>query len=375
MNRYLHIVCLEAPCPADHGNAIDMMNRIKAFHQKGIKIHLHYFKCNNCCASKELGRYCETIQSYQKKDGVDCLSLHSPYFVNSRCNQQLIENINKDNHPVLLEGLHTTGIINEINKNGRKICVRMHNEPSIHFKELARYTINPAKKTFYFAESLLSKKYTPTLPDSCMYACVTEDDKNNFVNMGLTNVQLIPTFPNWQTVDGSTGVGSLCLFHGNLAVPDTEKAALWLLCNVFNKVRVPFIIAGKNPTKSVEKAASLCQNTCLVSNPGETEMEDLLQKAHINILPCFSKNITGIRTKLLHALYKGRHCVTTPAMVEGTGLEAACHIGTTANALASIISQLYYLPFEEEEVKLRKHLLENTYNNDVNINRFINFLW
>ena len=147
------------------------------------------------------------------------------------------------------------------------------------------------------------------------------------------------------------------------------------MSNVFNKVRIPFVIAGKNPTKSIEKAAGLCQNTCLVSSPSETEMEDLVQKAHINILPCFNKNITGIRLKLLHALYKGRHCVTTPAMVEGTGLEEACHIGTNSNALASIISQLYYLPFEEEEVQLRKRLLEDTYNNDKNIQKFINYLW
>ncbi|HMR84150.1 MAG TPA: mannosyltransferase, partial [Niabella sp.] len=113
----------------------------------------------------------------------------------------------------------------------------------------------------------------------------------------------------------------------------------------------------------------------LVSNPSEREMEDLVQKAHINILPGFNKNVTGVRIKLLHALYKGRHCVTTPAMVEGTGLKDACHIGTTANAIASIISQLYYLPFEEEEVKLRKRLLEDTYNNDKNIGQFIDYLW
>ncbi len=104
-------------------------------------------------------------------------------------------------------------------------------------------------------------------------------------------------------------------------------------------------------------------------------MMDLVQKAHINILPRFSKNNTGAPIKLLHALYKGRHCVTTPAMVEGTGLEQACHIGTSAGSLAAIISQLYYLPFEEEEIKLRKKLLEETYNNDRNIGMFIDYLW
>lgn len=375
MDKYLHIVCLDVPCPANCGGSIDMMNRIRWFHKKGVKIHLHYFRLDEKCHNAELSRYCDTVQSYAKKDPLDCISLSSPAFVNARCNQSLIENLNKDHHPVLLEGLHTTGIINEIKKDGRKICVRMHNEESVHYRELARSTINPAKKTFYLAESLLSKKYTATLPADCMYACVCKEDQQSFEGQGFENVQLVPAFPSWQEVNCPTGLGSLCLFHGNLSVPENEKAALWLLSNVFNKVRIPFVIAGKNPSKSVEKAAGLCQNTCLVSNPGESEMEDLVQKAHINILPGFRKNITGSRLKLVHALYRGRHCITTPAVVEGTGLEEACHIGTSANAVASIISQLYYLPFEEEEILLRKRLLADRYDNDKNIQLFIDYLW
>lgn len=306
---------------------------------------------------------------------MDCLSLSAPFFVNCRCNKTLVKNLNNDNHPVLFESLHTTGIIHEINKNNRKICVRLHNEAAAHHLELARSTANPAKKTFYFAESLLTKKYMAKLPNNCMYACVCKDDNLYLEQLGLQNVQNIPTFPSWQEVTSPPGFGSLCLFHGNLSDPENEKAALWLLSNVFNKVRIPFIVAGKKPPRSVEKAAGLCQNTCLVANPGEAELTDLIQKAHINILPAFNKKLSGSRLKLLHALYEGRHCVTTPAMVEGTILEEACHVGTTANAIASIVSQLYYLPFEEEEVKLRKRILGDTFNNDKNIERFIDYLW
>ncbi|MEE6186766.1 glycosyltransferase family 4 protein [Niabella sp. A18] len=375
MNKHLHIVCLDVPCPSDYGCAIDMMSRIRAFRKKGIKIHLHYFEDSNKCRTRELNELCETFEVYERKAPSECLSINTPFCVSSRCNETLINNINKDNYPVLLEGLHTTGIINAISKNNRKICIRMHNVGPIYYKELARQTSNPAKKTYFLAESLLSQKYLPTLPRHHMIACVSEGDKKYFESLEFQNVHYVPAFPAWQTVDSKTGVGNLCLFHGNLSVPENEKAALWLLCNVFNKIRIPFVIAGKNPSKSIQKAADLCQHTCLVSNPCDKEMDDLIEKAHINILPCFSKNITGASLKLLHALYKGRHCVTTPAMVEGTGLEAACHIGTSANAIAAIISQLYYRPFEEEEIELREKLLYDTYNNDVNVEKFISYLW
>lgn len=375
MDRYLHIVCYEAPCPADYGMAIDILNRIKIFASRGIKIHLHYFKDDVRCGSKELDAICETVHVYTRKDVAESISLSTPYFVSCRSNDTLIENLNKDNKPVLLEGLQTTGIINKINQNNRKICVRLHNEESVFCREQARCTSSPAKKTYYMAESMLSKKYTPTLPKNCMYATLSPCDKNYLEQLGFTNVQYLPAFPSWQKVESEAGMGNLCLYHGNLAVVENEKAALWLLCNVFNKVRVPFIIAGKNPSKSLQKAAALCQNTCLVSNPCQSEMDDLIKKAHINVLPSFNKNYTGTSIKLLHALYKGRHCVTTPSMAENTGLEVACYTGNNSNAIASIISQLYYLPFGEEEIGLRKKLLYRTYDNEKNIEGFINYLW
>ncbi|GAB3025727.1 hypothetical protein GCM10027051_33140 [Niabella terrae] len=375
MSRHLHIVCQEAPSPANNGEAIDMMNRIRAFQQNGIKVHLHYFKEESEKSCRELDRACESVHEYEKKPVTESISLHTPYTVSCRCNETLAGKLAADQHPILFEGLQTTGVLRDLDTGNRRICVRIHNEGSTHYRELARHTSNPAKKTYFLAESLLVKKYTPTLPKDCIYMCASYEDQEQLEQMGFPNVHFIPVFPSWQEVQGSTGIGNLCLFHGKLSCPKNEKAALWLLTNIFNKVRVPFVIAGCNPSRRLQKAAELCQNTCLVSNPCDGDMDDLIEKAHINILPSFNKNITGSRLKLLHALFKGRHCVTTPDMVAGTGLDSACHIGTSSSAIASIVSQLYYVPFEEHEIRLRKQLLGDTYNNQQNISKFISYLW
>ncbi len=170
-------------------------------------------------------------------------------------------------------------------------------------------------------------------------------------------------------------MGTLVLYHGNLSVPENEKAALWLLSKVFTRIQVPFVIAGKKPGPRLRQAAGLCQHTCLVADPGESELNDLIRKAQVNVLPCFNKKITGIRLKLLHALFEGRHCVVNEPMVAGTGLEAAVHIGSTANGIASIVSQLLYQPFTSEEIQLRKHLLGTTYDNVKNTQQLIQWLW
>lgn len=376
MDRHLHIVCLDVPWPADYGGAIDMMSRIMTFKKLGIRIHLHYFSYNERGTPNELNQFCESIHVYERKTGKKGFSFRQPYIISSRINDGLAANLQKDDHPILLEGIHCTGVLQYLDTKKRKVVVRMHNEESTYYKELAKNEPGLLKKLFFLNESRLLKKYNRHLPDDCVYACVSEVDgkilKDEF---HLSKVVFIPVFPAWQSVSGQEGAGSICLYHGNLSIPENEKVAIWLLRNVFTKVRVPFVIAGKAPSKCMEKMADLCQHTCLVANPTETEMNDLVRKAHINVLPCFNKKITGIRVKLLHALYEGRHCVVNQPMVEGTGLDAACHIGGNAEGFASIISQLYHQPFNEEEVALRKRLLSHTYNNEENALKFIQYLW
>jgi hypothetical protein len=374
MSRYLHIVCLDVPWPAHYGGAIDMMYKIMALHKEGIKIHLHYFGYHNRGNPTGLNQYCETIHRYERKTGMKGFSLKLPYIVSSRINKELADNLNKDNHPILLEGLHCTGILSLISNKKRKIVVRMHNDEAAYYYQLARSEKSWTKKFYFYYESRLLKKYQQSLPVDLPYACITTADMECFrKNYGLKNSFFLPACIPFTEVKGAEGIGNFCLYHGNLSVSENEKAALWLLEKVFSRIKVPFVVAGKNPSKRLEKMAHLFQHTCMVANPSDQELYELVQKAHINILPSF--NSTGIKIKLLHALFEGRHCVVNKAMVEGTGLEDACHVGSGAEAFASIIMQLHHLPFAEEEISLRKKLLGKLYNTEINIRQLIPYLY
>ncbi len=376
MERHLHIVCAEMPWPADCGDNIDIQNRLDAFHQNGVLIHLHYFGEEPEKVPRKLKNKCTSVSVYPEKNKGIYLSGKTPAVIHARIDEQLIETLNADNYPILMEGISVTGNLTGIRSENRKICIRVHREGSAYYNRLKKICSNPVKKLYYAAESYLMKKYVKSLPGDCMYACVSRIDARRLSDLGLPDVRFIPAFPSWQTVTAPVGMGNLCLFHGNLSAPENERTALWLLWNIFNKVRIPFVIAGKNPSRRLQKAASFLQHTCLISNPCDQEMNDLIRKAHINILPCLHpKNPTGIRQKLLHALFEGRHCVATASMVAGTDLEDACHIGNSANGMASIISQLYYLPFAEEEITLRKRLLCDRYNNEKNLTVFTGYLW
>jgi hypothetical protein len=376
VNNHLHIVCLDVPWPADYGGAIDMMNRIMLLKKAGIRIHLHYFSYNERGMPNELNQFCESIRVYERKKGHRGFSAKLPYIVASRMSEELVNDLNADNYPVLLEGLHCTGVLPQLRTDNRKVVVRMHNEESIYYRELARAESSVLKKMYFLHESRLIKKYSRHLSKDCIYACLSPEDVAAFKNeYHLPHVKYLPVFPAWQEVRGKEGMGNLCLYHGNLSVAENEKAAIWLLRNVFMQIRKPFVIAGKKPSRRLQKMAHLCQHTCLVADPSETEMNDLIRKAHINVLPCFNRSITGIRLKLLHALFEGRHCVVNEPMVKGTGLEGACHTGRTANAFASIIAQLYHQPFSQEEIMIRQKLLGDRYDNEKNLQQLIQYLW
>lgn len=374
MTRQLHIVCLDTPWPADYGGAIDMFYRIRALHEAGVSIHLHYFSYHQKGNPTELNQYCTSIHIYERRTGWKGFSFSLPYIVSSRINTELADNLNKDNHPILLEGVHCTGILPLINKENRKIVVRLHNIESAYYRFLAASTRNLIKKIYYRLESSLLAKYEKNLPKELYYACITQREEQFFRNVyGLKNAFFLPVFTPYHEIRSLEGMGTFCLYHGNLGVAENEKAAIWLLNEVFFKIKIPLVIAGKNPSRRLDKLAHLCQHTCLVANPSDTELNDLVRLAHINVLPSFSD--TGIKIKLLHALFEGRHCITNEAMVKGTGLEGACHVGTNAQAFASIVLQLHHQPFSEEEIRLRKNMLGQSGDNAHHARLLSQYLW
>ncbi|MEO5563099.1 MAG: mannosyltransferase, partial [Chitinophagaceae bacterium] len=201
MNRQLHIVCLDVPWPADYGGAIDMMNRIMMFKKLGVGIHLHYFSYNERGTPDELNQFCQSVNIYQREKIGKGFSLHLPYIVASRINKELITRLQADNHPILLEGIHCTGILKELDTQHRKIVVRMHNEESIYYKELARAEPGFFKKLYFYNESRLLRKYSHHLPNDCVYACVSKKDISILKNeYHLDKVEFLPTFPAWQEV-------------------------------------------------------------------------------------------------------------------------------------------------------------------------------
>ncbi len=373
MEKHLHIVCLDVPYPVDHGGIFDLFYKITALHQCGIRIHLHCFEYGRG-QQPELEKYCAKIYYYKRQLGHKGFSLQLPYIVSSRINGELYDRLFQDDYPILLEGIHCSHLLLNEKFSHRKIFLRLHNVEYKYYRQLAKTSVNPFKKVYYLYESYLLKKYEKSIAGKATILTVSNADAAVYQKeFGANRVMNLSVFLPFSEIQSHTGIGSFCLYHGNLSVAENEKAALWLLKEVFNDIKIPFVIAGKDPPGRLEKAAHLQSNTCLVANPSWTEMQDMISKAQINIIPSF--NTTGIKLKLLNVLYNGRHCVVNEATTAGSGLEAACFTGINAPAMKSIIIQLYHQPFGEEEILLRKSLLEANFDNLRNARRLITWIW
>jgi hypothetical protein len=341
---------------------IDTYYRIKALNDLGIRIYLHCFEYGRS-HSEELKTVCEEVNYYPRKTGLFSHLTFLPYVVSSRRSEKLLKNLIKDDYPVLFDGLHSTFYINNKSLKSREKFIRMHNIEHRYYKSLAHLESGFFKKLYFLVESLKLKVYEKILSKADGVITISKYDQDYF-NSKYHNATLMPAFHPFDKCGSLTGFGNYILFHGDLSVNENRAISNYLISEVFSKIPYICIIAGKNPSDTIRSKVSQYSNIKLVSNPDLKEMNQLIRKAHINLLLSFSNN--GLKIKLLYALYEGRHCLVNNVITEGNRLVELCYIAFTSEEMVENIHHIMNLPFTEEMILLRNKLLSEHYSNSKN---------
>lgn len=369
----IHIISFDIPVPQNYGGVIDIFYKLKALHDIGVKVILHCFEYGRA-HSEELNKVCSKVYYYKRKTFINPLFGDLPYIVNTRYSAELMDCLLKDNYPILFEGLHTTYFLGDKRLSNRFKIVRTHNVEHDYYKNLEEVESNWFKKYFFRLEAERLKKYEKKIKKAELILAISPSDVSYFTQKYGHGVKYLPAFQSNQALSGELGKGEFALYHGNLAVGENNFAALYLVNEIFSEelcATIPLIIAGQNPSKALIQAVKGRKNITLISHINTEEIHDLIKKAQINVLPTFQS--TGIKLKLLNALFIGRHCVVNDLMVNNTGLEKGCEVCTNQSEMKEAIKKCWKLPFDTNLMQIRATLLKS-FDNKENAEKLLKWI-
>ena len=359
--NHLHIIAFDVPYPANYGGVIDVFYRVKALSEAGVKVHLHCFEYGR--GEQEILNRCHEVKYYKRDTSFGKQLSLTPFIVNSRKSEALVLDLLKDDYPILCEGLHTTAVLLDKRLRSRKVFVRAHNVEHDYYNGLAEVERCGWKRLFYHVEAWKLRRYEPVLKNAAGIFAISQKDADYFKHY-YNNVTLVPGFSAIDSVCSETGRGEYVLYHGNLSVRENEDAAKWLIENVFAELDLHCIVSGLNPSDKLKKLVDTYTNVTLMANPDDAEMIDLLRQAQVNIL--VTNQPTGLKLKLLNALYNGRFCLVNSDMVKGTSLDTLCVVADEPKQMIAEIKRLMEEDFTEDDIEKRDAQMRQLYDNEAN---------
>lgn len=367
-NSALHIVSFSIPYPANYGGVIDVFHKIRLLHQAGIQVHLHCFQYDRNPADI-LNQYCASVHYYPRKGGLKALFSSNPYIVESRVSEALIANLEKDNLPVLFEGLHCLG---NIPKNERRLFYRESNIEHDYYRALAKADRSIWKGIYYRSEAKKLETYESRIALCSNILAVNETDARYFTEkFPLSKTSYIPSFHANDEVNILEGKGKYVLLHGNWLVEENQVYLLYFLKNIASSIHAPIKIAGRFIPTNIQQQFAHLQNIQWISNPDEPTMRALLQQAQVHFL--YTNQATGLKLKLLNVLHVGRHVVVNSKMLAGTNLQVACLVADSIEEQIVQINTAMQIEFTTKDSEKRSEQLSN-FNNQSNLQKLIKLL-
>jgi len=367
IEKHLNIISFNVPYPADYGGAIDVFYKLKALKESGIKIILHTFTYGREEA-EELEKYCEKVHYYQRKTGVISQISYLPYIVYSRRNKELLTNLQSNDYPILFEGLHSCYYLNHPLLEKRLKLVRAHNIEHEYYSGLAQNSSSILKKLYFHWEAFKLKKYEKQLHFANRILSLSSREKAYFEKAyGKEKTAYLPLFfAAGEKIVLSETTKPYVLYHGDLSTPENINAAKFLIQFVASlDEEINWIFAGRNPDDSLLELSQPHKNISIYANLEEKALTQLIREAAVNLL--YTNQISGVKLKLLNALYNGHHCLVNEKMVAGSGLNELCQIlPDKPEEIIAVIKSCFTEEFPKESIAKREAVFSTLYDNQKN---------
>jgi hypothetical protein len=352
--RKIHFVSLDVPFPPDYGGVIDIYYRMKALKNAGFHIVLHTFEYGRG-RNHDFKEVADEVFYYDRKKSLKQFFSSIPFIVLTRNNSFLLDNLTKDEAPILFEGQHCTFFLNHPALQHRKKMVRIHNVEWQYYDALAKSEPRILKRLYFQLEAKKLKKQETILSNADVLLCLSTEDLNYYRSKHAKVLKWSAHFPILEFQDFPQQNNTF-LFHGNLSVPENEKVAHYLMdCWKSLTQDKKLVLAGKNPSQEIQDKAKSIQHVELVVNPSQEEMNQLLFSIPIHILFTFQRS--GVKLKLYNSLQTGATCLVNDDMIFGTDLASFCEVINKPSHLIDRIQQPSILENRLEKSRIfRQHI-------------------
>lgn len=206
----------------------------------------------------------------------------------------------------------------------KPVVLHTHNAEYVMWERLAEIEENPIKKAMIQFESTRIKRAERMYAEDASVVFAAPNDIEELASIGVDRKKLKPTYHlgedfmlEWPDLEFSETEKAL-LFVGTLTWEANIDGLIWFLDEIFpavlkNHPDIHFYIVGKNPDQRLISRAQKFESVELTGFV--EELEPYFKKARAFVIPL--RFGSGIKVKLLNAMYRGIPIVTTPIGTEG----------------------------------------------------------
>lgn len=326
----------------------------------GWYVKLHCFEYGRSHAAA-LNAVADEVHYYPRHLNIRRVLGRLPFIVSSRDHKDVLQRLQSDHLPVLMEGLHCTYFLPELSiESDRRIIVRAHNIEHDYYQLLSQVERKKFHRYYLRQEADKLQRYEEVLRNAGWIAAISEKDQDYF-KAHYGHSFLLRPFHAFDKADIRKGRGDYCLYHGNLAVAENHTIARWLIEDVQPLCKARFIIAGQKPSRELIRLAKANPRVELVMNPDFEALDRLVSDAQIHVLPAAQES--GTKLKLLHSLFRGRFIIGNRKMINDSALDGYCAMAESANEFAAEIDKYFGMDFNDSDIRQRESMLDDNFCN------------
>lgn len=206
----------------------------------------------------------------------------------------------------------------------KPVVLHEHNAEFVMWERLAEIEKNPIKKAVIKLEASRIKRTERLYAENASVVFAAPNDIEELAEIGVDRNKLKPTYhlgedfllesPNLEFSETENAL----LFVGTLTWEANIDGLIWFLDEIYpsvvkNHPDIHFYIVGKNPDQRLISRAQKFESVELTGFV--EELEPYFKKARAFVIPL--RFGSGIKVKLLNAMYRGIPIVTTPIGTEG----------------------------------------------------------